>query len=141
MKIHKSKNSKWIKNGQTTAKKYPVLEKQQISKNNVINSYDFIERLNKYTRNGDVVCTEIDEKDSQLRVNFNEAYNTDYLDGDVQSNPNGDADEMYKFAVDEKGDQIKEQEKVKSLVSDQTRVVKGGSWKDSAYWLDPAQSR
>ena len=90
---------------------------------------------------GDVVFTEIDEKDSQLRVNFNEAYNTDYLDGDVQSNPNGDADEMYKFAVDEKGDQIKEQEKVKSLVSDQTRVVKGGSWKDRAYWLDPAQRR
>ena len=90
---------------------------------------------------GDVVFTEIDENDSQLRVNFNEAYNTDYLDGDVQSNPNGDADEMYKFAVDEKGDQIKEQEKVKSLVSDQTRVVKGGSWKDRAYWLDPAQRR
>ncbi|MDG1929800.1 MAG: gliding motility lipoprotein GldJ [Flavobacteriaceae bacterium] len=90
---------------------------------------------------GDVVFSEIDEKDSQLRINFNEAYNTDYLDGDVQSNPNGDANEMYKFAVNEKGDQIKEQEKVKSLISDQTRVVKGGSWKDRAYWLDPAQRR
>ncbi len=90
---------------------------------------------------GDVVFSEIDEEDSQLRVNFNEAYNTDYLDGDKQSNPKGNANEMYKFAVDEKGDQIKDQEKVKSLISDQTRVVKGGSWKDRAYWLDPAQRR
>ncbi|MAW16842.1 MAG: gliding motility lipoprotein GldJ [Flavobacteriaceae bacterium] len=90
---------------------------------------------------GDVVFSEIDKNDSQLRINFNEAYNADFLDGDVQSNPNGDADEMYKFAVNEKGDQIKDKEKVKSLISDQTRVVKGGSWKDRAYWLDPAQRR
>ena len=90
---------------------------------------------------GDVVFSEIDEEDSQLRINFNEAYNTDYLDGDKQSNPNGDVNGMYKFAVDEKGDQIKDKEKVKSLISDQTRVVKGGSWKDRAYWLDPAQRR
>jgi formylglycine-generating enzyme required for sulfatase activity len=48
---------------------------------------------------------------------------------------------MYKFAVNKKGDQVKNQEKVKSLISDQTRVVKGGSWKDRAYWLDPAQRR
>src|SRR5690625_6691514 len=26
-------------------------------------------------------------------------------------------------------------------ISDNTRVVKGGSWKDNAYWLDPAQRR
>jgi gliding motility-associated lipoprotein GldJ len=90
---------------------------------------------------GDVVFSEIDEEDSQLRINFNDAYNTDYLDGDAQSNPNGDTNEMYKFAVDENGDQINEEGKVKSLISDQTRVIKGGSWKDRAYWLDPAQRR
>jgi gliding motility-associated lipoprotein GldJ len=90
---------------------------------------------------GDVVFSEIDEEDTQLRINFNEAYNTDYLDGDEQSNPNGNANEMYKFAIDEKGIPIPDQEKVKSLISDQTRVVKGGSWKDRAYWLDPAQRR
>ena len=48
---------------------------------------------------------------------------------------------MYKFSVNEQGDQRKDKEKVKSLISDQTRVVKGGSWKDRAYWLDPAQRR
>ena len=28
-----------------------------------------------------------------------------------------------------------------TLINDQTRVYKGGSWKDRAYWLDPAQRR
>ena len=28
-----------------------------------------------------------------------------------------------------------------SLVNDQARVYKGGSWKDRAYWLDPAQRK
>ena len=31
--------------------------------------------------------------------------------------------------------------KTTSLVNDQSRVYKGGSWKDRAYWLDPAQRR
>ena len=28
-----------------------------------------------------------------------------------------------------------------TLISDKVRVFKGGSWKDRAYWLDPAQRR
>ena len=28
-----------------------------------------------------------------------------------------------------------------TLISDKTRVYKGGSWKDRVYWLDPAQRR
>ena len=28
-----------------------------------------------------------------------------------------------------------------SLITDEVRVYKGGSWKDRAYWLDPAQRR
>ena len=28
-----------------------------------------------------------------------------------------------------------------TLISDKVRVYKGGSWKDRAYWLDPAQRR
>ena len=28
-----------------------------------------------------------------------------------------------------------------SLITDETRIYKGGSWKDRAYWLDPAQRR
>ncbi len=89
---------------------------------------------------GEVQFSEIDEDDAKLRPNFKRAYNPDFLDGDDESNlPN--AGEMYKFAVDENDKVITEQDKVKSLVSDQTRVIKGGSWKDREYWLDPAQRR
>ena len=28
-----------------------------------------------------------------------------------------------------------------SLINDQARVIKGGSWRDRDYWLDPAQRR
>jgi gliding motility-associated lipoprotein GldJ len=28
-----------------------------------------------------------------------------------------------------------------TLIDDKTRVYKGGSWRDRAYWLDPAQRR
>ena len=28
-----------------------------------------------------------------------------------------------------------------TLINDEVRVYKGGSWKDRAYWLDPAQRR
>ena len=28
-----------------------------------------------------------------------------------------------------------------TLITDESRVYKGGSWKDRAYWLDPAQRR
>ena len=30
---------------------------------------------------------------------------------------------------------------ITSLISDKSRVYKGASWKDRAYWLDPAQRR
>lgn len=88
---------------------------------------------------GEVKQTQIDSTDAQLRPNFNRAYNPDFLDGDDKSNPF--EEDMYKFAVDENGNIIPDQESVKSLVSDQTRVVKGGSWRDRSFWLDPAQRR
>lgn len=89
---------------------------------------------------GEVKFTEIDSIDAQLRPNFNRAYNRDFLDGDSESNP-PEVENMYKFAVDEGGGIISDENQVKSLISDQTRVVKGGSWKDRSFWLDPAQRR
>lgn len=98
-------------------------------------------KLNVKALPGEVEFTQIDESDSQFRPNFNRAYNPNYLDGDEKSTPNPDETEMYKFAIDKDGNVIKNEDDVKSLVSDHTRVVKGGSWKDRAYWLDPAQRR
>lgn len=89
---------------------------------------------------GEVKYAEIDSIDSQLRPNFKDAYNKNFMDGDENSKTDSE-NEMYKFAVDSKGEIISDEEKVKSLVSDKTRVIKGGSWKDRSYWLDPAQRR
>ena len=45
--------------------------------------------------------------------------------------------------VDENGNVIMnyDQEFRTTLISDETRVFKGGSWRDRAYWLDPAQRK
>lgn len=57
-------------------------------------------------------------------------------------------EEMYnapsrKFYVDEKGRVIleKDDQMRTSEISDEVRVVKGGSWRDPIYWLDPGQRR
>ena len=59
-----------------------------------------------------------------------------------------DTKDMYnaparRFYVDEKGRVIleKDDNQRTSTISDEVRVVKGGSWKDPIYWLDPGQRR
>ena len=64
------------------------------------------------------------------------ANNIAYADGDKLYERDGE--EMYTDAFDETR---KREEKRLTLVSNTTRVIKGGSWKDRAYWLDPAQRR
>lgn len=48
-----------------------------------------------------------------------------------------------KFIVDKNGNVVlqKEKKKATSQINDYSRVVKGGSWLDSAYCLDPGQRR
>ena len=66
------------------------------------------------------------------------ADNIAYADGDKLFER--DNEKMYPdaFNVDETR---KREEKRLTLVSNTTRVIKGASWKDRAYWLDPAQRR
>ena len=64
------------------------------------------------------------------------ANNLAYADGDKLYQR--DDEEMYTDAFDETR---KREEKRLTLVSNTTRVIKGASWKDRAYWLDPAQRR
>jgi len=64
------------------------------------------------------------------------ADNLAYADGDKLFQR--DEEEMYTDAFDETR---KREEKRLTLVSNTTRVIKGASWKDRAYWLDPAQRR
>src|SRR5690606_5364744 len=62
--------------------------------------------------------------------------------------PESSTGEMYnaptrRFYVDEDGKIIleKDDETRTSKISDEVRVVKGGSWRDPIYWLDPGQRR
>ena len=106
----------------------------------------------------------IDEEETFLRQNFSESDNRNYRDGDVESSrkyAGGKAEDqldsetpesslMYDSPRQPKA-QINEEGKFEaemdpkstrtSLITDETRVYKGGSWKDRAYWLDPAQRR
>lgn len=76
-----------------------------------------------------------------LNTNGLAADNLAYADGDKlfqREKGNPDGEEMYTNAFDET--RIKEEKRL-TLISNTTRVIKGASWKDRAYWLDPAQRR
>ena len=106
----------------------------------------------------------IDEEETFLRQNFSESDNRNFRDGDLESTRlfanvrNGDepgngrpeTTKMYdapthpKVTLDENGNKVRSKDKSPkrtSLITDEVRVFKGGSWKDRAYWLDPAQRR
>lgn len=91
---------------------------------------------------GEVVTTNISEEDFFLRRNFNEANNADYRDGDSERTLyNAPTDE---FSYDENGNFVPNYDNSRgktSLITNRSRVIKGGSWKDRAYWLDPATRR
>ena len=111
----------------------------------------------------------IDEEETFLRQNFTESDNRNFRDGDIEStrlyekgldndgggNGKPETSKMYDAPVakleKQKNDQGVEVINYKeskdktstrtSLITDEVRVIKGGSWKDRAYWLDPAQRR
>ena len=104
----------------------------------------------------------LDEDDTYLRTNFDKSDNRDYRDGDIGSTryfdqffgyeeeEEADANKrMYNspqhlVGKDSLGNLLKEYDKSNlrtTLIDNETRVYKGGSWKDRAYWLDPAQRR
>ena len=75
-----------------------------------------------------------------------------YRDGDESSalvlKESNSTDDMYnspvrKFVVDARGNVIldKDNKQRTSEVSDEVRVVKGGSWRDPIYWMDAGQRR
>lgn len=114
---------------------------------------------------GQLKLQDIDEEETFLRQNFTQSDNRNYRDGDVPSSriyadlqgstkeeiakdyPGSTA--MYSApdtpgVTIENGTKIYKKDKSNkktSLITDEVRVYKGGSWKDRAYWLDPAQRR
>ena len=111
---------------------------------------------------GQIVQVPVDENETYLRTNFDKSDNTNYRDGDEQSSKYyklADAESadaktkseraMYNsprhnVTTDSLGKMVRrydETSKRTTLINDESRVYKGGSWRDRAYWLDPAQRR
>lgn len=111
---------------------------------------------------GQIAQVPVDEKETYLRQNFDKSDERNYRDGDKQST------RYFKFGDDsEEGSKLKDEQRMydspvhnvstdsignmirkfdksskrTTLVNDDVRVYKGGSWRDRAYWLDPAQRR
>ncbi len=130
--------------------------------------YDTLSNGKIIARNlpGEILQVPVDDNETYLRTQFNQSDNRNFRDGDKNSSryynesfgDDLDADvqdasldtkQMYnsprhKIERDSLGNMIKEYDQSNertSLIDDNVRVYKGGSWKDRDYWLDPAQRR
>ncbi len=81
------------------------------------------------------------DKDILNRKNYRTADNRNYLDGDAESNiitgedwNNADANTKTMYSGTPNSS-------IGSMVTDRSRVYKGGSWRDRAYWLSPGTRR
>lgn len=108
---------------------------------------------------GEIKMVPVGEEETFLRTNFSSSDNRGYRDGDPSSSrffdqfadedETADSDKMYnspknKIEVDSAGNLVREYDESNNrstLINNEVRVYKGGSWKDRAYWLDPAQRR
>ena len=97
-------------------------------------------KINVLNFPGEIVKENVDKEDTSLRTNYFTADNRDYRDGDSGSKRDDDNAKMYN-APDFKPNQKDESGRKTSLISNKVRVIKGGSWRDRAFWLDPAQRR
>ena len=133
-----------------------------VTKDNI--QYDTLSNGRIIARNlpGEIAQVPVDEQETYLRQNFDKSDNINYRDGDKQST------KYYNFGSSDSDDEKSKQEKSmynsprhnvttdslgkmvrkydasnkrSTLINDQVRVYKGGSWRDRAYWLDPAQRR
>lgn len=125
--------------------------------------YDTLSNGKILARNfpGQVAQIPVDEEETYLRQNFSTSDNRDYRDGDKPSTryfdfgseDEGEADDskrMYEspkhsISIDSASGEMNKKydksDKRTTLVNNEVRVYKGGSWRDRAYWLDPASRR
>jgi gliding motility-associated lipoprotein GldJ len=113
---------------------------------------------------GELSKVSLDDNETYLRQNFDRSDNRNFRDGDRRSSryfdsfddfgEEGEAQaeltrKMYNspkhnVSIDEEGNLVREYDQSNSrtsMINDEVRVYKGGSWKDREYWLDPAQRR
>ncbi|MDT0556929.1 gliding motility lipoprotein GldJ [Patiriisocius hiemis] len=113
---------------------------------------------------GEILQVPVDENETYLRTQFSKSDNRDYRDGDKRSTryyqsfggdafgeeeTEDDSKRMYnspkhRVAADSTGGldrQFDQSRNRTTLIDNEVRVYKGGSWRDRDYWLDPAQRR
>ncbi|TDE04454.1 gliding motility lipoprotein GldJ [Flavobacterium hiemivividum] len=109
---------------------------------------------------GEIAQVPVDENETYLRQNFDKSNNINYRDGDKQSSiyydfGSSETDNLkedkamynspkHNVTTDSLGLMVRKYDKSSkrtTLINDDVRVYKGGSWRDRAYWLDPAQRR
>ena len=111
---------------------------------------------------GQIAQVPVDENEFYLRQNFNKSDNIGYRDGDKESSKffnfaDSESDNKklneerlmynspkYNVTTDSLGKMVRKYDnsnKRTTLINDHIRVYKGGSWRDRAYWLNPAQRR
>lgn len=78
------------------------------------------------------------EEEAKNRYNFRYADNRDYLDGDYTSSIYYD---QADYLEEDQRNKIMYEYGKTSLINNQARVYKGGSWKDRAYFLSPGTRR
>ena len=132
-----------------------------VTKDNI--KYDTLSNGRIIARNfpGQIAQVPIDEQETYLRQNFDKSDNINYRDGDRQSTryyklADAESDEKSKsdklmynspkhnVTTDSLGNMVRKYDKSSkrtTLINNESRVYKGGSWRDRAYWLDPAQRR
>jgi gliding motility-associated lipoprotein GldJ len=133
-----------------------------VTKDNM--KYDTLSNGRVVARNfpGQIAQVPIDEQETYLRQNFDKSDNVNYRDGDRQSTryyklADAESDDsknasdklMYNspkhnVTTDSLGNMVRNYDKSSkrtTLINNESRVYKGGSWRDRAYWLDPAQRR
>ncbi|MDX1720555.1 gliding motility lipoprotein GldJ [Salegentibacter mishustinae] len=107
---------------------------------------------------GDIAQIPVSEEDTYMRTNYTDSDQRNFRDGDKSSSryyrsyqeAEDESQRMYNSptynvagakdstGVAQRGYDTADRT---TLISDEVRVYKGGSWRDRAYWLDPAQRR
>ncbi|RMB57101.1 gliding motility lipoprotein GldJ [Dokdonia sinensis] len=125
--------------------------------------YDTLANGSVIARNlpGQILQVPVDEEETYLRTQFSTSDNRNFRDGDKSSS------RYFESFGDDEGEeepgkrmynspkhsvtadsasgsldrQYDESSDRTTLINDEVRVYKGGSWRDRAYWLDPANRR
>ena len=104
---------------------------------------------------GRLLKEEISNDDTFMRSDYTQANNIDYKDGDIQSSRDYKKDPesrhvsynsplIPKPVIDEETGKLVylyDKKRRTTLISNRSRVYKGGSWRDREFWLDPSQRR